>query len=447
MSRLPTVTHLMRKVFSILNRAEKLEKVHDMSPLLQQQDGAHQQISFWSPWAKSWQQVDATERAANETDQRPTTSDILKETLLTSLQMQHLLVLAGSGCSIEVNGPSMTSLWKQLTSRFKTEVNDIAGKVNYDIKEENLEKFLSQIEAYLQIYPSEITVQDFLTRAKTLILDECTTFLTPSDTLEVHKDFLHRLTRRRTRDPRLMVFTTNYDLCFEQAASALGLVYLDGFSFSHPRRYDARYYTYDIVRRPRGGNDSGDYLQGVFLLYKLHGSVDWEQDSNGSGDICISASGRANPNKACLIYPAAGKYQQSYMQPYLESMAQYLAAIREPNTCVMVVGFGFNDSHLAEPLIACAKSNPHLRLLIVDPYAQQKVSLKTGTEDIKNVQRGTAGGTSPYWQQLLELSRSGKDIWLINATFRQMVTLIPDLKALSPGDRLLNTIRGVVRET
>jgi len=45
MSRLPTVTHLMRKVFSILNRAEKLEKVHDMSPLLHQQDGAHQQIS------------------------------------------------------------------------------------------------------------------------------------------------------------------------------------------------------------------------------------------------------------------------------------------------------------------------------------------------------------------------------------------------------------------
>ena len=42
------------------------------------------------------------------------------------------------------------------------------------------------------------------------------------------------------------MFTTNYELCFERSASELGLVALDGFSFFEPRRFDPRYFEYDI---------------------------------------------------------------------------------------------------------------------------------------------------------------------------------------------------------
>lgn len=162
------------------------------------------------------------------------------------------------------------------------------------------------------------------------------------------------------------------------------------------------------------------------MLYKLHGSVNWARKSDGT--ICEEP--RPSPEEACLIYPARGKYQQSFFQPYLESMAQYLAAVREPNTCVLVVGFGFNDDHLAEPLLAAVQSNPHLRLIVVDP------ELKT---------KATNGNR--YWKRFLKLSESGEDVWFINVSFAGFAQMIPDLKALTPADVLMRAIKGVKRES
>jgi hypothetical protein len=216
-------------------------------------------------------------------------------------------------------------------------------------------------------------------------------------------------------------------LCFEVAAAELGGVFLDGFSFSLPRRYDSRYFTYDIVRRPRGGDDLGNYLEGVFLLYKLHGSVNWERE--GDGNIRVSTDRKASADKACLIYPASGKYQQSYTQPFLESMSQYLAALREPNTCMIVVGFGFNDAHLSEPVLAAARSNPHMRLLVVGPSSETD-----------------CGGGNHYWRELTKLSSAGNDIWIINASFQELAEIIPDLKALTPAENLYKAIRGARQE-
>jgi hypothetical protein len=86
-------------------------------------------------------------------------------------------------------------------------------------------------------------------------------------------------------------------------------------------------------------------LEGVFHLYKLHGSVNWSR----SGDGEIEVVPKPTPESACLIYPAKGKYQQSYVQPHLELVSQYFSVLREPNTCLIVTGFGFNDDHLSEP--------------------------------------------------------------------------------------------------
>lgn len=89
-----------------------------------------------------------------------------------------------------------------------------------------------------------------------MILKKCSGFAT-AEKLDSHRTFLHRLSRRRARDQRLKVFTTNYDLCFELAAGQLGGIALDGFSFSKPRHYDPRFFSYDIIRRPRTGDDLG----------------------------------------------------------------------------------------------------------------------------------------------------------------------------------------------
>ena len=145
----------------------------------------------------------------------------------------------------------------------------------------NIEALLSRVEAFLQVNEGDNAVEGFLNSSKQVILDKCSAFL-EADKLGAHKVFLHRLSRRRVRDQRLQVFTTNYDVCFERAAAELGGVALDGFSFTAPRRYDPRFFGYDIIRRPRSGDDLGHYLEGVFLLYKLHGSVNWARGEEGA---------------------------------------------------------------------------------------------------------------------------------------------------------------------
>ena len=112
-------------------------------------------------------------------------------------------------------------------------------------------------------------------------------------------------------------------------------------------------------------------------------------------------------------------------------MAQYLAAVREPNTCLLGVGFGFNDDHLAEPLLAAAQSNPHLRLIIVDKEAHARAKETTDNR---------------FWKAFAELGGRGEDVWFIKASFGDFAQMVPDLKSLTPADTLMKAIKGVTRE-
>lgn len=378
--------------------------------------------SFRGPREKEWRPLAAEPDNENGAKVAKSNREELHNALLASLQMQHLTVLSGSGCSLSADGPSMADLWREAVGEPATDnAKAIASAVGHDLNDKNIETLLSRVEISLQL-KNDDSLSKFLSGSKQIILDRCTSFLS-SNRLEAHRTFLHRLSRRRARDQRLKVFTTNYDLCFERAAGVLGAVVLDGFSFIAPRFYDPRFFSYDIVRRPRG-DDGASYLEGVFLLYKLHGSVNWARKSNGS----IQEEASPSPDEACLIYPAAGKYQQSFTQPHLESMAQYLAAVREPNTCLVAVGFGFNDDHLTEPLLTAITSNPHLRVIVVDP----------NTDDNLN-------GENRRWQRLSQLSAQGEDVWFIAADFGQFAQLIPDLKSLTPAESLMKAIQGAAR--
>ena len=303
------------------------------------------------------------------------------------------------------------------------DANNFAHQVNYKLEGGNIEGFLSHVEAYLS-FNDDASLKTFFKDAQKKILDECSQFI-HNDKLKSHQKLLHRLSRRRTRDQRLKVFTTNYDICFERAAANIGCVAIDGFSFMAPRKYNPLYFDYDIIRRPRSGEDSGNYLEGVFQLYKLHGSVNWEK----ANDKTIEEKENPDPERACLIYPANGKYQQSYNQPYIESISQYLSALREPNTCLLVIGFGFNDDHLSVPLVSALGSNPHLRLIIVDPFLKNNITHTTNT----------------HLKILSELSRNGDDIWFINESFEDFANRVPDLKSLTPAERLLNVISSAVQ--
>lgn len=392
-------------------------------------------LKFLAPSQTDWQEIRPNTARISDPDKTEIESKgkeakrALDEMLLYSLQMPNLVVLAGSGTSLgDVSGPSMVDLWNYAINDGldgpTKEALKIMKRIKFDDENEgkNIEALLSQCEAYLQLKEAK-NVRKFVEHCKRVTLSKCSEFL-KDEKLEGHRTFLHRLSRRRVRDPRLKVFTTNYDLCFERAASLQSLIIIDGFSYARPRLFDPRFFGFDIVRRLLATKENGDYLEGVFHLLKLHGSVNWARSSDGR----IEEKNDPEPSEACLIYPARGKYQLSYIQPHLELISQYLTSLREPNTCLIVAGFGFNDDHLSEPILAAVKTNPRLRLIVADFKAEDSIERPSGE-------------TSSYWKVFKTLANNGGDIWFINASFKDFASLIPDLRSLTSAQQLEKVIK------
>lgn len=330
---------------------------------------------------------------------------------------------------MQVGGPSMRDLWTLCVGEpASDEAKPVLAKVNYGHveTERNIEDLLSRCDAYLQLFRDEAAVSDFRGRAIAAIVQRCSAVGgRAGHDLGPHKELLRRLARRRARDPRLRLFTTNYDTCFEQAAGELGLVALDGFSFSQPRRFDPLFFDYDIVRRSSSVTDAAQYVPGVFQYFKLHGSIDWELTS--SGQVVVNAA--VEPSRASIVYPTDQKYRYSFQQPHLELVAQFLACLRQHNSCLFVVGWGFNDDHLSEPIFSALEANPHLRVVVCSPNARAHYD----------------GPKTSSWARIVLLSEQGADLAVIQASFADIVSVIPDIRALTPGERLERAIQGAVQ--
>jgi hypothetical protein len=338
----------------------------------------------------------------------------LRAELRDTLNSQNLVVLAGLGTSLCIKdghkrlAPTMSDLWVAAkvtagadfqhvvdVSRYDSVAKtDIAGK-----KEENIELLLSRCQMAAQIL-ADPKIANFIKNAEELIVARVD-FLKDDRRLETHEVFLRKLARRPGSRPRLKLFTTNYDLCFEQAAAAARFIPVDGFSLVTPHTFDGIYFDYDFVRKIPG-KDSTEPVPNVFHFFKLHGSLDWRQQT---ATQTIRSRGVGKP---VIIYPRDSKFETSYQQPFLEMMARFQAALREPNTGLLIVGFGFNDQHIVEPILTALRSNISLRLIVADPTIENSKS------------------AAMQWVRSL-VAEEDHRVTLIEATFEKLTTMIPDL--------------------
>lgn len=352
----------------------------------------------------------------------------------------NLVVLTGLGTSLHVNvqqrtqggsgervpqagkriAPTMADLWMGCKEKCGDLFDKVIKLTHFpEAKGENIEALLSHCkiaEEFLGEGVEKTQVSKLIAIAEQTVRD-CVRFLDIEDEVGLHADFLRRLVRRSTRKLRTKVFTTNYDLCFEYAARKGRYVIVDGFSHTTPQVFDSLYFSYDIVKR-ESSPDSHDFIPNVFHLYKLHGSVDWTKNKS-SGEIEKDATTQS----PLLIYPRNTKYELSFEQPYLEMMSAFQAALRQPDTGLLVLGFGFNDNHLAEPILSAINSNLHLKVVVCDPslgpWEDKDMVRKDGT-DVKH----------PYLSKLRYLIEHGDArLALISSTFEQAVPLMPDIAA------------------
>jgi len=296
---------------------------------------------------------------------------------LIAKQYENLVVLSGSGTSVGIGiednkGKTMHGLWKSVIDTLsKEKLENFCTTIKYDdFKEEDsdLEAILSRAllaQSYLDDKDIYQTIEDI----QTIIRKECALTL-PDDS--PHEAFLKKATSRKLKYSRLKIFTLNYDLLFEQAASKNGYVVIDGFSFSYPRRFNGVNYDYDIVLRnnSRIVNEE-NYATSVFQLYKPHGSLDWEKRKLGTEEYILKTPETKQP---LMIYPNRNKYESSYEQPYFEMMSRFQQELRKQNTFLIVIGFSFYDMHIKAMIYEALNVNPSINLLMVSPDVEKENS-------------------------------------------------------------------------
>lgn len=129
------------------------------------------------------------------------------------------------------------------------------------------------------------------------------------------------------RPHAIEIFTTNYDLLFEESFERVRAPYFDGFTGSASPFFDPV-------------TVAGDDLPSRWArLWKLHGSIGWDLVN---GNI-VRGVGR---DASQLIYPDHLKYDQTQKQPFaslIERMRQFLL---QPDTLLLATGFSFRDAHI-----------------------------------------------------------------------------------------------------
>ena len=369
---------------------------------------------------------------------KPTVQDALnlKRDIYTSFfrkPFKNFLILTGAGASMDVKGPSMKKLWDIADKKYKfTVINPddvkkdiikngfeiICKTVKHDYADKNLESLLSKIEGTIhfnddlevKINNQQVKLSKIREEVFKIIKTECSIPCPTDSTKFPHKVLLEKLLQRKVTSPRIKVFTLNYDKLFEYASEKINAVMIDGFSFTFPRTFSGRNFDYDIVQRENSKvQEEDNFIQRVFHLHKLHGSVNWERN----GDKTII---NENTEEPLMVYPREAKYEDSYDQPFFEMMARFQRNLRINNdTLLLCIGYSFNDKHINSAIEEALNQNPSFRLAIIDPGFDNK-------------------NTATSLQEIKELALQTERILMVNETFSDFADYFPEIGTYENND-------------
>lgn len=136
------------------------------------------------------------------------------------------------------------------------------------------------------------------------------------------------------------IFTTNYDLLFEQALERSKTPYFDGFSGANEPFFDPSTVA------------SNDLPSRWVRLWKLHGSLGWT--TNAKREVIRAGQKHATH----LVFPEHLKYDQTQKAPYSALFDRLRSFLMTPDTLLIATGFSFADAHISARIDECLAANP-----------------------------------------------------------------------------------------
>ncbi len=151
----------------------------------------------------------------------------------------------------------------------------------------------------------------------------------------------------RTAHASVSVVTTNYDRLVEYATNAAEAVFFTGFIPGTFGRFIS-------AAAPCGFRCPGS--QGHVRLWKVHGSLDWFEDSTSQPLAVYGASDIPPACRPLIVTPGVTKYRKTHLDPFRTVMAHADTAL-ERASGYLCIGYGFNDEHIQPKLISRISRN------------------------------------------------------------------------------------------
>ncbi len=301
---------------------------------------------------------------------------------MSGLKDDSILVLLGAGASVESGIPHSSDMIGKIEKRIRTNKEGwaryeslynyirsaifysegIHGRFNYDVNY-NIEKLvdiLNEISERNQhaLYPFvgawnpalvDVAGKEFQLVKEfhdDIVRILTTEWLAVKDYSSSARYFSGLLALRRSLDFPLRVFSLNYDLCVEKAASCSDVIIERGFDEN--RMWDWRLFDHNP-------DDPKD-----IYLYKLHGSMDWTYEN----DQLTFHDDWSGITDAALIFGTS--YKLEYRDPFLFLSYEFRRWTLESRIMV-VIGYGFGDEHINTFIRQALQSDTERILLAVAP--------------------------------------------------------------------------------
>ncbi|MEO9870328.1 MAG: SIR2 family protein [Ekhidna sp.] len=200
---------------------------------------------------------------------------------------------------------------------------------------------------------------------------------------DYHIQFFHALKKKLANSKSdIWIFTTNYDLVFETAASMAGVPVFNGFEGINLRYFDIRNLK---LQRGTVSNSKFEAIpEPTIKIVKLHGSISWEKSE---GLVQEKFTGIEKDN-SCLILPQRTKVIDTLDSPY-DSLFRLANEILG-NECEYLVscGFSYRDQHINDHLIIPKLRSGKINLFALSKETNAEIrtlsefnAFKYGTED------------------------------------------------------------------
>ena len=280
----------------------------------------------------------------------------------------------------------------------------------------NLEDFLSTLFHYRPYVPD--TDKDKFNNSIKKILQlikENTNYSYDSKELK-HGKLLNFLSSLSGKDGnKFSVITTNYDVLIEEAAAENNFVIFDGFNFTPIPKFDSSMFEWKLIKEVQNINTREvEYKDKTFNLLKIHGSLTWEKQDDGT-ILRKNKDSIIDTDKMVMVFPSSDKYAQSYQEPYFELFTKFQDLIKRPNTLLISSGFSFADVHISKMVIQALKNNTSLKLLVTDFNIDPNREYDKGDGKFKLIDQSDSR-YNQNWAELIDLMDEGYPITFLKST-------------------------------